>query len=74
MLLGNIFNGSYICREGDFMSTQLTTRQSFRLWLSNELKIISFRCLKHFTQLVFSNEDNLFKYVYQLIDDGYKVR
>lgn len=56
------------------MSTQLTTRKPFRLWLSDELKIISFRCLKHFTQLVFSNEDNLFKYVYQLIDDGYKVR
>lgn len=56
------------------METQLTTRKPFRLWLSDELKVISFRCLKHFKQLIFSDEDNLFKYVYQQIEKGYKVR
>jgi hypothetical protein len=56
------------------MSTDLATRKPFRLWLSEELMTISFRCLKHFTQLVFSTEDNLFEYVYQMVDKGYKVR
>lgn len=56
------------------MSTDLTTRKPFRLWLSEELRIVSFRCLKHFTQLIFSNEEKLFKYVYELVDEGYKVR
>lgn len=60
--------------EGDSMSTELATRKPFRLWLSEELRIISFQFLKHFTQVAFSNEDNLFKFVYKLVDEGYKVR
>ena len=56
------------------MSSELRVRDSFRLWLSEELRILSFQCLKHFKQLIFSSEDNLFRYVYQQVEKGYKVR